>query len=271
MKSDQFDVSDTVVLVSGGSRGIGLAAALEFARLGAKVIITGRNEESLRGAIAAAPEAPHEMDFETCDVADTDAIETCVNAVWDKYGHIDTLINCAGINTRKPTIDFTPEEYDRIMDINLRGAFFMAQAVGRKMIARGSGNQINIDSLSTLTSLSRVAPYSMSKSGLGNMTRALASEWGRHGVRVNGVAPGFILTDLTRKLWSDPNMQAWNKTVTPLQRLGEVEDLTGAMVFLASPAAAFVTGQLLRVDGGTSAGLNWPIDQDFQIKLDDQD
>ena len=269
MKSDQFDVSNTVVLVSGGSRGIGLAAATEFVRQGAQVIITGRNEESLRQACAVSVDGQHEMDFVTCDVADTDAINACVDSVSDKYGSIDTLINCAGVNTRKPAIDFTPQEYDRIMDINLRGAFFMAQAVGKKMIISGKGSQINIDSLSTLTSLTGVAPYSMSKSGLSNMTRALALEWGEHGVRVNGLAPGFIFTDLTQKLWSDPNMQAWNKTVTPLQRLGEVEDLTGAMVFLASPAAAFVTGQILRVDGGASAGINWPINQDFEVTLKD--
>ncbi|MEH6725779.1 MAG: SDR family oxidoreductase, partial [Hyphomicrobiales bacterium] len=219
-----------------------MAAAKEFVRLGAKVIITGRDEVSLRQACNSVTDGEHDMDFATCDVADTDAINACVDSVSEKYGHIDTLINCAGVNTRKPAIDFTPDEYDRIMDINLRGAFFMAQAVGKKMIAARTGNQINIDSLSTLTSLARVAPYSMSKSGLSNMTRALALEWGRYGVRVNGLAPGFILTDLTKKMWSEPNMQAWNKTVTPLQRLGEVEDLTGAMVFLASPAAAFVTG-----------------------------
>ncbi len=269
MKPDQFDVSNTVVLVSGGSRGIGLAAAVEFVRQGAQVIITGRNEESLRQACATSIEGEHAMDFVTCDVADTDAITACVDSVTEKYGGIDTLINCAGINTRKPAVDFAPEEYDRIMDINLRGAFFMAQAVGKKMIVAGKGNQINIDSLSTLTSLTGVSPYSMSKSGLSNMTRALALEWGKYGVRVNGLAPGFILTDLTKKMWSDPNMQAWNKTVTPLQRLGEVEDLTGTMVFLASPAAAFVTGQILRVDGGASAGINWPINHDFEVTSKD--
>ena len=269
MHSDQFDVSDTIVLVSGGSRGIGLAAAAEFVRRGARGIITGRNEDSLRGACAAAPKGAHEMDFATCDVADSDAINACVDTVAQKYGRIDTLINCAGINIRRPAVDFTPQEYDQIMDINLRGAFFMAQAVGKMMIAAGKGNQINIDSLSTLTSLARVAPYSMSKAGLGNMTRALALEWGRFGIRVNGVAPGFILTDLTEKLWADPNLQAWNKTVAPLQRMGEVDDLTGAMVFLASPAAAFMTGQILRIDGGISAGINWPIDQDFEVTLKD--
>ncbi|MFT7594953.1 MAG: gluconate 5-dehydrogenase [Paracoccaceae bacterium] len=109
----------------------------------------------------------------------------------------------------------------------------------------------------------------MSKSGLSSMTHALALEWGNHGVRVNGLAPGFILTDLTEKLWSDPNLQAWNQTITPLGRMGAVDDLVGTAIFLASPAAGFLTGQVIRVDGGASAGINWPINGDFQVKLHD--
>jgi NAD(P)-dependent dehydrogenase (short-subunit alcohol dehydrogenase family) len=127
------------------------------------------------------------------------------------------------------------------------------------MIAQKQGNQIHIGSLNNYAPLTGVAPYAMSKGGLLYMTRSLALEWGRHGVRVNGLSPGFILTDLTRKLWSDPTMQAWAKTNTPLQRLGEVEDLVGTAIFLASEAAAFLTGQTILVDGGVSAGSNWPI------------
>lgn len=264
-----FDVQNTVVLVSGGSRGIGLAMAEAFAQQGAKVIITGRAEQSLIDACKDAAASEHPMTYQTCDVADTDAINTCVAAVIKTHGRIDTLINCAGINKRMPVTDFTPEDYDQIQSINLRGAFFMAQAVGKQMIKQGSGNQINIDSLSTYGSLAQVVPYGMSKSGMSGMTRGMALEWGKHGVRVNGIAPGFILTDLTRKLWSDPNMQAWNKTVTPMQRMGDVEDLVGTAIFLASPSASYLTGQVIRVDGGTSAGINWPIQGDFQVTIDD--
>jgi NAD(P)-dependent dehydrogenase (short-subunit alcohol dehydrogenase family) len=210
------------------------------------------------------------MDHRICDVADTEAIAACVDSVARANGRIDTLINCAGINKRMPALDYTPDDYDRIMETNLRGAFFIAQAVGRRMIDQRSGSLINIDSLSTHGALTQVGPYGMAKSGLSSMTRVLALEWGKHGVRVNGLAPGFILTDLTEKLWSDTNLQAWNKTVTPLGRMGTIDDLIGAAIFLASPAAGFITGQTIRVDGGASAGMNWPIDGGFEVTLPDQ-
>jgi gluconate 5-dehydrogenase len=146
-----------------------------------------------------------------------------------------------------------------VLDINLRGAFFMAQAVGRQMMSQGSGSVVNIDSLNSDAPLKHVAPYAMSKAGVNAMTRALAMEWGPHGVRVNGLAPGFILTDLTQKLWSDPTMSEWGRVNTPLGRLGRPEDLVGTAIFLASPAAAFLTGQTLYVDGGLIAGRVWPI------------
>jgi NAD(P)-dependent dehydrogenase (short-subunit alcohol dehydrogenase family) len=129
------------------------------------------------------------------------------------------------------------------------------------MLERGSGAQIHITSLNNDRPLKNVAPYAMSKAGLGHMTKALALEWGPRGVRVNAIAPGFILTDLTKKLWSDPTMQAWNKENTPQGRLGTPEDMVGAAIFLASPAAAFMTGQILYVDGGFTAGWAWPIPQ----------
>ncbi len=135
----------------------------------------------------------------------------------------------------------------------------MSQEVGRLMIEQKAGNQINIASLNNYAPLTGVSPYAISKGGLLMMTRSLALEWGKHGVRVNGLAPGFILTELTRKLWSDPTMQDWAKTNTPLERLGEAFDLVGTAVFLASDASAFMTGQTLFVDGGMSAGFNWPI------------
>lgn len=263
MPDHLFDVENTIVLVSGGSRGIGLAIAQAFSQRGATVVITGRDEASLIDACGK------NMTYRTCDIADETSIKTCVDSVVSEHGRIDTLVNCAGVNTRKPAIEFTTAEYDKIMDINLRGSFFMSQAVGKQMILQKSGNQINIDSLSTHGPLTNVLPYAMSKSGLSSMTRGLAQEWGKHGVRVNGLAPGFILTDLTEKLWSDPGMHAWNRATTPLQRMGSVSDLVGTAIFLASPAAAFLTGQIIRVDGGASAGINWPITGDFDVTMND--
>lgn len=255
-----FSVADDVVLVSGASRGIGKELARGFARRGARVIITGSVEETLvhTAEELSTPELP--VGHMVCNVADLDSIHECVARAIADYGHIDTLLNVAGVNKRQPAETFTSETYDFILNINLKGAFFLSQAVGRHMIERGQGCQINIDSLSVYGPLTHVVPYAMSKSGMRTMTRGLALEWGKHGVRVNAIAPGFILTDLTRQLWSQPRMQAWSKQNTPLGRLGEVEDLVGTAIFLASPATAFMTGQVIAIDGGVSAGIAWPIE-----------
>lgn len=259
MPENLFSVKDRVTLVSGGSRGIGGAIAKGFAEHGARVIITGREAETLRIAAEAMSSPEYPVAFEVCDVANVNAIHEVVAKIRKDYGRIDTLINVAGVNRRKRVEDVTEEDYDFILDINLKGAFVMAREVGRVMIAQKSGNQINIGSLNNYAPLTGVAPYAMSKGGLLFMTRSLALEWGRHGIRVNGLAPGFILTDLTRKLWSDPTMQSWALANTPLGRLGEVDDMIGTAIFLASDAAAFLTGQTIFVDGGVSAGSNWPI------------
>ena len=258
MEDNLFSVSDTVVLLSGASRGIGEAIAAGFASRGARVVITGREEKTLAATAKALGDGASTC---VCDVADAASIKRCVAQVIGELGRIDTLVNVAGVNKRQPAESYSPEDFDFILDINLRGAYMMSQEVGRHMIEKRSGCQINIDSLNSYAPLTRVLPYAISKAGMGMMTRGLASEWGRHGVRVNGVAPGFILTDLTRKLWASPVMQAWGLRNTPAKRLGSVEDLVGAALFLASPAAAFITGQTIRVDGGFSAGIQWPIDE----------
>ena len=265
MSDNLFDVSDTVVLISGGSRGIGFSIAEGFAAQGAKVIITGREEATLKEACEGAKAAKHAMTYSVCDVLNKAMIQACVDDVVAKHGRIDTLVNCAGGNRRKPAVDFTEEDYDFVMNINLRGTFFMSQAVGKQMIAQGSGHQLNIDSLSSHAPLPNITPYAMSKAAMSSMTRGLAQEWGKHGVRVNGLAPGFIMTDLTRKMWDNDNMQAWHKVVAPLQRLGQPDDMIGTAIFLSSPAAAYLTGQTIRVDAGISAGLKWPIEGDFEI------
>jgi len=259
MPDDLFSVTGQVVLVSGGSRGIGRSLAEGFAQRGARVIITGRDQATLEQTATALAAAGAEVQSLVCDAAQPAAIELLVERVMRDCGCIDTLINSAGVNRRKPAVAFTEEDYDYILDINLKGAFLLSQAVGRHMIQRRSGSQINIASLATDRPLKHTGPYGISKAGLGQMTRSLAMEWGPHGVRVNAIAPGFIVTDLTRKLWTDEKMQAWSKANTPLGRLGQPQDLVGIALFLSSPAAAFMTGQILYVDGGFSAGWAWPI------------
>ncbi len=259
MSDTLFSVTDQVVLVSGGSRGIGKALARGFAERGAFVWITGRDEATLQATAAEISVGEHPVRYSVSDVTRVNDCQLAVEMIVHAHGRIDTLLNVAGINVRKPAVDVTEENYDNILGINLRGAFFMAQAVGRVMLPQKSGSVINIDSLNSAGPLKNVAPYAISKCGINGMTRALALEWGPSGVRVNGLAPGFILTDLTKKLWSDPTMQAWNTANCPLGRLGQPDDLIGTALFLASRASAFLTGQTIYVDGGVVCGRAWPI------------
>ena len=260
MPDELFSVADRVTLLSGASRGIGRALAEGFAKRGARVIITGRQPETLQQTAREISTADVTVQPVVCDVSKPDDIHRLVQTVLDEHGRIDTLLNVAGVNNRKRVETFTVEEYDFILNINLRGAFFLAQEVGRHMIERGGGSLMNIDSLNTYAPLKGVIPYAMSKGGMSIMTRGMAMEWGGSGVRVNAIAPGFTLTALNRKLMSEPAINQWALSNTPLGRMGEPEDMLGAALFLASDASAFMTGQVLYVDGGFSAGLMWPIE-----------
>jgi gluconate 5-dehydrogenase len=255
-----FSVRDQVALVSGGSRGIGRALAEGFAERGAQVVISGREQATLDRTAEEISKAPRRVRAIVADVAKPEDISRLVEQVLQEFGRIDTLVSVAGVNKRMKVENYTPEEFDWILDINLRGAFLLAQRVGRHMIERRGGNIINIDSLNSYAPLKGVTPYAISKAGVSMMTRAMATEWGQHGVRVNAIAPGFFPTDLSKKLWAQEKMRTWGESNTPLGKLGDVRDLVGSAIFLASAAARFVTGQVLRVDGGCSAGISWPID-----------
>ncbi len=254
-----FSVAGQVVLVSGGTRGIGKAIAQGFAERGARVVITGRNQEAAEAAAQEITSGGDPVRPMVCDVANSDAIERLVDRCLSDFGRIDTLVNSAGVNQRKPAAEVTEEEYDFIVDVNLKGSVLLCQAVGRQMIRQGKGSQINIGSLTTHRPLKNLLPYAVSKAGIAQLTRLLALEWGSKGVRVNGIAPGFILTDLSRKLWSDERMKSWVDYNTPQGRLGQPEDMIGTAVFLASEASAFMTGQMLYVDGGFESGWSWPL------------
>ena len=262
MSDALFSVADQIVLVSGGSRGIGKGLAQGFAQRDARVIITGREEETLAAAAKEISVGQYPVEWLVCDVAQPEQIKSTVAAIVEQHGRIDTLVNVAGVNKRQRIESYTLEEYDFIVNINQRGAFYMAQQVGLQMLKQRSGSQIHIDSLNSDTPLPGVGPYAMSKSALKAMTRVMATEWGSRGVRVNGLAPGFILTPLTEKLWSLPEMQKWGMDNTPQERLGSPDDLVGTAIFLASPASAFLTGQVLYVDGGMLAAMSWPIPLD---------
>ena len=260
MSDPLFSVKDRVVLVSGGSRGIGRALAQGFVQRGAQVFISSRDAATLEQTAREISTGSHPVEFIVCDVSNSAEITSMFDTVIRKAGRIDSLINVAGINIRKKVEDYSAEEFDKILDINMRGAFLVAQEAGRRLIAQQSGGTIiNIDSLNSFRPLKGVQPYAMSKAAVSAMTRGMAMEWGIHGIRVNAIAPGFILTDLTKKLWSDPTMQAWNDANCPLKRLGETEDLIGTAIFLASDATKFLTGQVIYVDGGITCGMQWPI------------
>jgi gluconate 5-dehydrogenase len=262
MTDPLFSVADQVVLVSGGSRGIGRGMAAAFSERDARVILLSRDEATLKETAAAISSGRHPVEYVVCDVAQREDISRAIETVLSRAGRIDTLLNVAGVNRRKRLETVTEDDYDFVMDINLHGAFWMAHGVGKQMLSQGRGAIVNIDSLNTFSPLKGVAPYAMSKAGLQMMTRSMALEWSDRGVRVNGLAPGFILTDLTEKLWSDPTMHAWGVANTPMRRLGVPADLVGTALFLACPASAFMTGQVLYVDGGFTAGISWPIPLD---------
>jgi NAD(P)-dependent dehydrogenase (short-subunit alcohol dehydrogenase family) len=259
MPDDLFSVAGQIVLVSGASRGIGRAIAKGFADRGASVVITGRVAETLEETAQEICPPGGTVRAKVCDAADAKALQRLADEVAAEFGRIDTLVNCAGVNKRRKVEDYDEETYDFITDINIRGAFFLAIAVGRHMIRARSGCQINIDSINSQRPLNRVTPYAMSKAAMSQMTRALAMEWGPYGVRVNAIGPGFTLTDLARPLWKDATLDKWRHENTPLGRMGYPEDMVGPCIFLASPAASFVSGQVLYVDGGTTCGLFWPI------------
>jgi len=259
MSDALFSVKDQVVLVSGSSRGIGRGLAEGFAQRGATVIVTGREKDTLEKTAREICPQGGTVRAMVCDVSDAKAIDKLVDGAVKEFGRIDTLLNVAGVNRRMKAEKLTEADYDFIVDINLKGPFLLSLAVGKRQLERKRGNQINITSLNNDRPLRGVMPYAVSKSGLQQMTRSLAMEWGPSGIRVNAIAPGFVLTDLTNKLWAQPVMKDWAMANTPLKRLGVPADMVGAAIFLASDASAFMTGQMLYVDGGCSCGNAWPI------------
>lgn len=245
-----FSVDNKIVHISGGSRGIGRTIAEAFAQAGARVVVSARDERTLKSS---------GLPYVVCDVSVPEQVDRCVAEIVERYGGLDVLFNVAGINFRHAAETFPVDKLDAILDINVRGNYLMAKACGRVMVERGAGKIVNVASLHTLQSLAGVSVYGMSKGAIGAMTRALAVEWAARNVQVNAIAPGFIVTDLNRKLWEDPAMRTWAEDRTPARRLGETKDLVGIAIFLASAASDFITGQVIAADGGFTAGSTWPL------------
>jgi len=248
--SPTFSLAGRKALVTGSSQGIGLALAGALAAAGAHVILNGRDRAKLEAAAASLRAVGHaSIDTAAFDVSE----ETAVNSASSSLGAVDILVNNTGINRRGPLETTSLADWDAVVRTNLTSAFLVARAVAPGMIARRSGKIINICSLMSELARPTTAPYAAAKGGLKMLTRAMCAEWAKHNIQINGIAPGYILTELTQPLADDPKFDAWIKGRTPAGRWGSVADLTGACVFLASPAADFVNGQILTVDGGLSA------------------
>ena len=245
-----FSVQDKVVHVSGGSRGIGRAIAEAFHQRGAKVVVSSRNEETLKAT---------GLEYEVCDIADSAQIARCVKSIVDRHGRLDVLFNVAGINFRHAAETFPEDKLDEILGTNLRGNFLMARDCGKVMVEQKRGKVVNVASLHTHFSLAGMVPYGATKGAIGVMTRALAVEWAAYNIQVNAIAPGFIRTDLNKALFENPEIKAFAETRTPAGHVGSPGDLVGVAIFLATAASDYMTGQVLYVDGGITAGTTWPL------------
>ncbi|WP_198375565.1 SDR family oxidoreductase [Neoroseomonas rubea] len=244
-----FDLSGKLALVTGSSQGIGLALAKGLAEAGAKVVLNGRDGAKLEAARAHVPGSV----VASFDVTDHAAVEAGVAAIEAAHGPLHILVANAGINLRAPSTEMPPETWRRVMDVNLDGVWYCCQAAGKRMVARGRGKIITVCSVQSELGRPTIAPYAASKGALRMLTRTLCAEWAKHGVNVNGLAPGYYDTELTSALVQDAAFTDWLCKRVPAGRWGRVEELVGATVFLAAPASNFVHGQLIFVDGGMTA------------------
>lgn len=244
-----FDLTGKLALVTGSSQGIGLALARGLADAGANVVLNGRDAAKLEAARAHVPGAV----TAAFDVTDHAAVEAGIAAIEAAHGPLHILVANAGINLRAPSTDMPPETWRRVMEVNLDGVWYSCQAAGKRMVARGRGKIITVCSVQSELGRPTIAPYAASKGALRMLTRTLCAEWAKHGVNVNGLAPGYYDTELTSALVQDPAFTDWLCKRVPAGRWGRVEELIGATVFLAAPASDFVHGQLIFVDGGMTA------------------
>lgn len=254
MSDPLFDLTGQVAIVTGTSRGLGQYFARALARAGADLVLTSRHRESL----AAFADEIHALGRRTVcldlDVRDHDSIQQFAQEAGSAFGAIHILVNNAGCNVRKPALDVTWDDWNLVLDTNLRGSFFVAQAIARGMIQRSYGRIINIGSVTSIFGYSGLAPYGASRGGIRQLTMSLASDWGPHGVTVNCLAPGWFKTAQNQVMYED---QEWVSSLVeriPVHRPGAPNDLDGAIVFLASEASRYVTGQTLLVDGGITTG-----------------
>lgn len=250
-----FDLGGRTALVTGSSMGIGFALARGLAQAGARIVINARNAERLAESAEALRAEGAIVDTLVFDATDAGAVAAAVDGYEADHGPIHILVNNAGMQHRGPLEEFPTEAFDRLMRTNVNSAFYVGQAVARHMIERGAGKIINIASVQSALARPGIAPYTASKGAITNLTKGMATDWARQGLNCNAIAPGYFKTPLNAALVADPEFSAWLEKRTPAGRWGEVEELVGACIFLASDAASFVNGHTLFVDGGITASL----------------
>ena len=254
-----FSLAGKVALVTGGGRGIGRGIAEGLAGEEAKIVCASRTSAQLDETVAAIADAGGQAAAVEIDMSSLESIDRAVEEAVAAFGQVDILVNNAGMNIREPIDEVTEEHYDQIMDVNLKGLYFLSQRMARHMRTLKGGKIINIGSLTTGYALAQVSVYTATKGAVGQLTKIQAVEFGPDNIQVNAICPGFVVTALTEKLWADETMREWGEGRLALGRLGTPADMAGTAAFLAAPASDYVTGQVIYVDGGFMAGDVWPL------------
>ena len=255
MSKALFDLTGKRALITGSSQGIGLALAHGLVKAGAEVVLNGRDEQKLTSAARALRDdggKARELGF---DVTDHQAARSAIDDFEANVGAVDILVNNAGMQHRAPLEDFPSEAFENLLQTNIASVFHVGQAVARHMIGRGAGKIINICSVQTALARPGIAPYTATKGAVANLTKGMATDWARHNIQCNGLAPGYFDTPLNAALVADPEFSTWLEKRTPAGRWGRVEELIGACIFLSSDASSFINGTVIYVDGGITASL----------------
>ena len=255
MAVDLFSLKSKLALVTGSSQGIGYAMAEGLGKAGAKLMLNGRDEKKLEAARTELAAKGLDVSSAAFDVTDEAAVNTAIAAIEKKHGAIDILVNNAGMQFRTPLEDFPADKFRELLRVNIESAFLVGKAVARGMISRQQGKIINICSVQSELGRPSIAPYTATKGAIKMLTKGMCADWARHGIQVNAIGPGYFKTPLNQALVDNPEFSSWLEKRTPAGRWGDVGELIGAAVFLASPASSFVNGHILYVDGGITSVL----------------